>query len=83
VVVSVCSASLLGGFDPTAPHPWFSLRSNWFPLGHLLYFHRFTHGLGRELLRHATDLGSNAGMCLFDLGLDRLVEKDGNLLSGS
>src|SRR5205823_7930839 len=72
---------LLGGFDPTAAHRWFFLRNNRFLTDHLLSFHRFTRGRGLELLRQSTDVRSNAGMRLFDLGLNRLIEESGNSLN--
>jgi hypothetical protein len=72
---------LLGGFDPTAPSLWFFLRNNWFSTGHLLSSHRSPRGLGLELLRQSADVRSNAGVRLFNLGLERLIEKSGNLLN--
>jgi hypothetical protein len=70
----------LGGFNPSAAHLRFSLLGRWFPPGHFLSFHCFTGRLGLELLRQSTDLGSNAGIRLFDLGLNCLIEESGDLL---
>src|ERR671931_2421871 len=72
---------LLGGFDPTAAHRWFFLRSTWFSPAHLLSSHRSAHWFRFKLLRQSTDLGSNAGIRLFNIAFDRLVEKDGDLLN--
>src|SRR5918992_3118441 len=69
-----------GRLDPTAAHWWFSLRNNWFLTGYLLSFHRSAHRCWLKPLRQSTDLRSNAGIRLFNLGLNRLIEKSGNSL---
>ena len=71
----------LGGFDPAAAHRWFSLCGHRFSTGHLLSFHRSAHRCWLKSLRQSTDLRSNAGMRLFYFSLDRLIEKDGDLLN--
>ena len=71
----------LGGFDSTAPSLWFFLRNKRFLTGHLLSSHRFARGRGLKPVRKSSDLRSNAGIRLFNLDLDRLVEKDGDLLN--